>query len=772
MLWSSFGASGKRIGEIVIDSSRRFEDQHVRESMSWMRSTAAWLAGWTLFACANPIAAEMVRAPEQGKAVGGKSGVEWLDAFAASGGRDLETLWKAFDCDDHSPEFDARLLEVHAAVSDRLGVEAVDAFLDLRRIPHACGGIPERRDSRNLTDADKLTIPRFPYALPLPRLELTDDQLVDELASGDIERRTSAAFTLIVRQRHVDAVVNSLIDRILHATQGTWNGSWGGGTGWVAQDSYVALANLDAYALIFGKQMLGSAFDDVVRKRLAATRDDRELRRFLVKQVGFSGRSDSKLMLDALEPWIEDGGATTRAILCQTLACWGFPSVVSDEDFLGPYFDSMTNYHEWPQLDDAIEVRATRGIARCIDVLDRENRIDVSDLRALVYPLVRSAAAREYILPVVRAIRVASGPVAEEAYRLRGFVGDDDPTVRTAYIERMSRRRDDRRRDPTTDWLIGSEAVLLHHDATTLDCLTLAIEATPFPAVFACALLCIRDPAPELVPRIDALKRSIERSVSRPEDWRSFYESRWPVEPALLPDDSPLVRVQKLAIAIQNRRAEGRDERDVVERFAHALDDVPDPQGNLGFADPSMCCMPYSMWCIVIGQFELSHPAITAFALKHLARVGGFHNHNICRALRHATLDREQARVLARSEPLFVSEHDIAEVLADQEHGLFEVIPRVRLGFLDDLHRDDECGRTLLDLERLDWIYRSGAVSRAAEEWLLLVLEDGNAEHRERALRIIAERKVDSPAVKSAVERRTTDLDQKVRTSARSILGQ
>lgn len=674
-----------------------------------------------------------------------KSVDQWMADFEKGRGKSTDALWCIYWCDERSTEVIAFLRGWMTTAREPVQ-RVIETILTDWSIP--CEEIPYPPLRRGLIQFEA----RPPFQFPVPESDRSTRELLDGLYALDRRTQARAAITLVRRNEHVQAAIGAMIERYVHDPDRGFapNGFPTKG---------VTVQTLD--------WILPYAGTETVRCLVASlTRADVSLpcKRFAMSW-GVSPfpapKKRDRAMVAALG---------THALQRDDFGELAWMALLSRTGVRLPVHEDVELHSTWARqpLDDlGLETALAKALeVRLAGLVVEEEIVPAIEEAQLI--ALRSAIVRDRAVPWLHARLGDARPIGLAALRALCHVDVVDDEIRDRYVALLDSIVD------VSPKGLSILPCLARHDARTRAALERIFRLAPdklelLPRLAAAGF---READLGAMPRdvgkwVDAwygqLEFSSESTWRRAHAWSFLFALGYPFAPAIHESEGTGTTALKFALALRSHREHGEDSRDLECRLVEFLRKPFDWCGAGGYND-------HFEWSLhTMQQIGSPSSAFTDWAIDLLLHPDGTVTHidEAAGLLASVDLDRLQQALLSRisldqdsvEDEFFAHSTPFDErwsaLFARQGRSSIERAPRLR----ELVHRRESVSmlRDLLEITRptaLDLDLLAAAIERAP------------AIDRELGIELVREHALDSPVLRSAVARASTDCDEFVREAA------
>lgn len=671
----------------------------------------------------------------------------WTAEFERSELSSHDALWSVVRHGD-SAATRSKLLDWADRTKDASRRIDIDAVLHHWGVEHLCA-----------QDFDT----RFEDAL-LPEVEesdASDEELLAALEHEDASVCSAAAVRLARRERTIDVALRRIVRELFTRTQGKWADS----------ASLVAIARptpgVDgesddtigpwARALRHAQGFAGSAADRAVGRLLVAADTDDASRLFLLRQVGFSPGADAGVVARALDPCLgrdDEIGATAR---------WIVRNVALPQRELGRRPLRHEDLHDargaMPDALGGVGREVGIALGRFVQSAARAGTLSPEDLTEFAALLASSPAIAEAMTPVLEELVRDDSTLSAVALGVATHAGLETPFLRDAVLA-FWKLCDGRSADAMA-WAPCLREASEEIRAEIRAAYRRSSPATKpaFLSVFLGNGMIDADEEP-------ALRELVERVTSPigslgDDEWTKLYDEGL----VGMFDEIPFVphRINVLRLAVSLRTARRSGDGEAAADFTRALLDRV--RGGLAPGGAPSFSELDGVTFRVLADLDVGDPGFDRACVEYLVRRNGSERKPYADFVRRYLVTRrlplELSPLVFREYNFFASDAHDLDLLAAQGELALETIARwPRLEPTDSIDGPRIPIREYqrrLSVTRLT--PRQLADLAFAARWAVAV-------DRARVFELVAQHRLDTTAIREAIDAATADLDERVRNAA------
>ncbi len=617
----------------------------------------------------------------------------WLRQVEESQGRDHDALWSVFYHDDRSHAVVDRLVCVCRTTTDDAARVDIQTLLCHWGVPDPCVPLA------------------FEPSRPPGWLWLDDETLLGELESKDPQRRKSAAVTLASRQRQVRRAARAFIEACHESDDSDW-----------ASKTRVS-------------GLAGTAWDDAVLEVVVDPEAPVELRLFAVSMA---------------ELWTVE----SRETAAQLIAALGFerPSLLprvldivcqlaGGSPYNSDHYGFHARYSRTPLESDGLGRLLAIYLPPLVEALLRSDRLTDEQLRTVGRMALHDERVRVAVVPVLRLLMEADGPLSHHALCLLCHLGESDAEIRRRYVDFARSFR------YSTDSVVEVPC-LQRHDDETLALLEELYRNVPTREItFQLGAAALLDT------RTSWIARDIVNRHCTDVAWAWLWLEACPVRAVWLPrpDDDDSTKAYLLGLTILTLRERGQDFFSELEMLLDILRRGYLSAGGGGWGD---------YWLRVLWNLEtldLDSPEIRRILIEVLINRESFSEQQAtaARILARRILTRREQAMICHLESIMPT-RELDQLLAAQGEASVEVAGGMRrkAWLPGNVER--------WSASALEHVLAITCPSANDEALLVAAMRWGTCSERRLAVRMVEEHGVDCPEVRRAVLERTEDCDREV----------
>lgn len=673
---------------------------------------------------------------------------EWLRRFDGSGGSSSKALWCIFYRDDGSERVRNTLRQWYRNGSDETVRKEILAILTHWGVAVDEPVQPEEAPVLWRDRADYPLSTR-PFTPPFAPLDGDLAMLHGALGGEDRVARARAALALIRGPQDVDLVVQTLVRARFAETKGTWRGRL-----LQADGPSLDIAEITGHALEWCIEFAGDAADAALVALVQDPTTSDDVRRFVLRQVPFSRHQDARLLGTALLPLMSRDDEIGRRALQRLVQAHRGDASAFEPRFKPTNWDIFVEWRQERIADPDVEDLLANALAARLQIELRQDTLSTEFVDDALWLATRSEHVRARIVPLLVPLLAREDALGDDILYALASLGEHGAAVRRRYVKALDAMED------LDHEGLGRIPCLVKHDDRTLAALERLyhrIEArTPLAyPLFVGGLL--RPDGPALGREFLAWCEEHGGSV-----WSPLYALGLRGEPMVQETDLPMVRMMKHAIAIRTRQEQGRDATTApIEALLAELRDGK-PVGNDGTWANTL-----SAGFSVVGKLGIASPEFLNWSLAFMLDALHYHQSEVAEMLTHYSLDRRQQAVLCQVEYFFGIEGHV-EVLARQGECSLERVAKIR-ELLSHSYGDYRTRAQRIDLDVLAAVLRITRLTIQEQAWLAAALEGGLCTDRVRALELIHTHRLDTPALRAAVDHAAINVDSRVRFAAAQV---